>query len=210
MEKKKCLRCNWEWWSRVEKPARCPHCNSPYWDKERVRPVRASVSELSVRQEEFASLVGANNFSVKKVAEIIGRSYQTAAKYINKWMPIPAECIERLRDYSIIHPPLSRELYKCQIDACGWEWAGKQGTPPAECPKCRSRFWDKGITALAARTRLRWMWSATNTTFPEFCQIVGISEEKLRPYFNGKPMNLEQLGVLGGILKAKGYEFREN
>ena len=102
--------------------------------------MRASVSELSVRQEEFASLVGANNFSVKKVAEIIGRSYQTAAKYINKWMPIPAECIERLRDYSIIHPPLSRELYKCQIEVTACIDSRRRRTSVRiDCPRiCRS------------------------------------------------------------------------
>lgn len=32
----KCLRCGAEWLPRkVEKPATCPKCRSPYWDKPR-------------------------------------------------------------------------------------------------------------------------------------------------------------------------------
>jgi DNA-directed RNA polymerase subunit RPC12/RpoP len=35
-----CSRCGAEWTQRKpagEKPARCPKCRSPYWDRERVR-----------------------------------------------------------------------------------------------------------------------------------------------------------------------------
>jgi len=34
-----CLRCGHKWPQRGEKkPERCPECNSPYWNRERVRP----------------------------------------------------------------------------------------------------------------------------------------------------------------------------
>jgi len=33
-----CLRCGWHWWpQRPARPARCPACNTPYWDRPRVR-----------------------------------------------------------------------------------------------------------------------------------------------------------------------------
>lgn len=33
-----CNRCKAEWWpAKPQIPERCPKCNSPYWNKERVR-----------------------------------------------------------------------------------------------------------------------------------------------------------------------------
>jgi len=33
-----CKRCLHEWANRLDKkPVICPHCKSPYWDRERVR-----------------------------------------------------------------------------------------------------------------------------------------------------------------------------
>lgn len=32
-----CKRCSHSWASNQEEPSRCPHCNSPYWNKERTR-----------------------------------------------------------------------------------------------------------------------------------------------------------------------------
>lgn len=41
---RKCNRCEWEWVIRANgaEPLKCPKCNSPYWNKERVfeRPKR--------------------------------------------------------------------------------------------------------------------------------------------------------------------------
>jgi predicted Zn-ribbon and HTH transcriptional regulator len=36
MKEFKCIRCGYEWLSRVEKPTACPKCKSYYWNKERV------------------------------------------------------------------------------------------------------------------------------------------------------------------------------
>ncbi len=34
----KCLRCGWRWIPRKpEQPRWCPACNSPYWNRKRVR-----------------------------------------------------------------------------------------------------------------------------------------------------------------------------
>ncbi len=32
-----CLRCGWQWFPRVEHPARCPHCSSALWDTPRAQ-----------------------------------------------------------------------------------------------------------------------------------------------------------------------------
>ena len=43
-----CLRCLYDWWPRLETaPKYCPQCNSPYWNKERMkdRPVDALQGE---------------------------------------------------------------------------------------------------------------------------------------------------------------------
>ena len=33
-----CNRCGYTWWPRsTKRPSECPKCNSPYWDKPRVR-----------------------------------------------------------------------------------------------------------------------------------------------------------------------------
>jgi len=31
-----CNRCGYRWFSRLRTPKNCPHCKSPYWNKERV------------------------------------------------------------------------------------------------------------------------------------------------------------------------------
>ena len=34
-----CTRCAHVWVPRVPQPRNCPNCHSPYWNRERVRPV---------------------------------------------------------------------------------------------------------------------------------------------------------------------------
>jgi len=38
VNKTRCLRCGHEWVSRTTDVRRCPKCQSPYWDRPRVRP----------------------------------------------------------------------------------------------------------------------------------------------------------------------------
>ena len=39
LPKLKCNRCQHEWSPRKEtEPKTCPKCNSPYWNKKRIRP----------------------------------------------------------------------------------------------------------------------------------------------------------------------------
>ena len=33
----KCLRCGHEWLPKIAKPKWCPRCNSPYWNRERIK-----------------------------------------------------------------------------------------------------------------------------------------------------------------------------
>jgi predicted Zn-ribbon and HTH transcriptional regulator len=34
---KKCNRCGYEWFSKLDEPKRCTKCKSPYWNKPRIR-----------------------------------------------------------------------------------------------------------------------------------------------------------------------------
>jgi hypothetical protein len=35
---RQCTRCKHEWVIRDKEPKTCPKCNSPYWNKKRIRP----------------------------------------------------------------------------------------------------------------------------------------------------------------------------
>jgi uncharacterized Zn finger protein (UPF0148 family) len=32
-----CKRCNWDWFSKNDRPLVCPKCQSAYWDRERLQ-----------------------------------------------------------------------------------------------------------------------------------------------------------------------------
>ena len=34
----RCERCDHEWVPRIDEPAACPACKSPYWDRPRQKP----------------------------------------------------------------------------------------------------------------------------------------------------------------------------
>lgn len=43
IQKKKCRRCNHEWFPRkTERPVVCPKCHSPYWEKEAAKKKEAA------------------------------------------------------------------------------------------------------------------------------------------------------------------------
>lgn len=44
-----CNRCHETWYSKKELPKCCNECNSPYWNKPRVRPVPAARKRDAVR-----------------------------------------------------------------------------------------------------------------------------------------------------------------
>ena len=56
LHRQTCQRCGKTWWPRQSaKPARCPRCKSPYWDKPRrikgaVGPLREGVSKEAIRR----------------------------------------------------------------------------------------------------------------------------------------------------------------
>jgi len=47
----KCLHCGYEWLPRVSAPQRCPHCNSPAWNRPVIRR-RPPVQPQDPRPEE--------------------------------------------------------------------------------------------------------------------------------------------------------------
>lgn len=54
-KKLKCLRCGYQWSPKVARPAQCPRCKQPEWD----RPARAKVVQYS-DQREFFNQIAAN------------------------------------------------------------------------------------------------------------------------------------------------------
>ena len=43
---KKCLRCGYEWETKIDNPRFCPNCNSPYWDKAKKNVSKQDVESL--------------------------------------------------------------------------------------------------------------------------------------------------------------------
>ena len=37
----KCKKCNYEWVARVEKPKRCPNCQTKYWNTADLKALRS-------------------------------------------------------------------------------------------------------------------------------------------------------------------------
>jgi DNA-directed RNA polymerase subunit RPC12/RpoP len=56
LQRQACQRCGKNWWPRQStKPARCPRCKSPYWDKQRqikgaVAPLKEGMSKEALRR----------------------------------------------------------------------------------------------------------------------------------------------------------------
>ena len=44
----KCKRCNYEWESRVERPAQCPRCKRYDWDKDSLNTSKGEGSSKEV------------------------------------------------------------------------------------------------------------------------------------------------------------------
>jgi hypothetical protein len=54
-QERECNRCGWKWVPRYEgEPKKCAGCNSPYWNKERVRPVKGEAANRVVKKESVA------------------------------------------------------------------------------------------------------------------------------------------------------------
>ena len=65
-----CHRCGKAWWPRrPKKPARCPGCKSPYWDRPRrlkhpIMPLKEPVNQMALTKSlgrEMASTLGRGN-----------------------------------------------------------------------------------------------------------------------------------------------------
>jgi hypothetical protein len=57
-----CLRCGWSWFPRKQEVSRrCPHCQSPYWDRLR------RVKKVKTCQELWGHAAGCVCLKIKKV-----------------------------------------------------------------------------------------------------------------------------------------------
>lgn len=48
----KCKRCGHEWKNRVLEPVRCPKCQSPYWDRERLNLPKGQLYRMGFKSPE--------------------------------------------------------------------------------------------------------------------------------------------------------------
>lgn len=47
-----CLRCGYEWFSRLDKPKECPNCKSSFWFKEsKTKKVVEAIKEAKLDEE---------------------------------------------------------------------------------------------------------------------------------------------------------------
>ena len=78
MKQCECLRCGYNWHSRIrQKPKQCPHCKSPFWDKVRRNGMVTIGYELSVEVQR----------EVEKLAEIRGCSFdEIVREALDKWL----------------------------------------------------------------------------------------------------------------------------
>lgn len=70
----KCLRCGWEWGSRLGKPVRCASCRTPYWDTERI----------SERASDDQSGIGKNPQVQQAVAASVPSKIKTCVHGVRK------------------------------------------------------------------------------------------------------------------------------
>ena len=141
----KCLRCDREWDSKLERPTQCPRCKQTNWDT----PARVVTVKASAPNEK---------------------------------QPRIKTCLR-----------------------CNYSWATRIEKPKI-CPRCKTMYWEDGISPADARKKLRSMIVAVAGTTYDFCEAVDIPYEKLKDYFNRKPMNLAQLEAIKKVLIEKGYK----
>lgn len=63
-----CTRCGNDWPRRVENPAQCPECKSPYWNKPRVRAVPVVTAKIETRPAKIAEIMSRPKVEAKVVA----------------------------------------------------------------------------------------------------------------------------------------------
>jgi DNA-directed RNA polymerase subunit RPC12/RpoP len=84
LQRQTCQRCGKAWWPRQStKPARCPSCKSPYWDKPRrmksaVAPLKEGVTKETVARVLAQGLVKAFRTDARDDKETDDRSLAKA------------------------------------------------------------------------------------------------------------------------------------
>ena len=71
----KCLKCGYEWESRVEMPKQCPACGSPYW-MQPAKKRKAKVVLLLDRGQYLSLQMRAEKKGVPMVDYVIGELFR--------------------------------------------------------------------------------------------------------------------------------------
>ena len=84
LQRQTCQRCGKTWWPRQStKPARCPACKSPYWDKQRrikspIEPLKVGVTKEAIRRAVAQGLQKAFGIDERDGKEAVDRSLAKA------------------------------------------------------------------------------------------------------------------------------------
>src|SRR5690242_18527992 len=84
LQRQICQRCGKTWWPRQStKPARCPRCKSPYWDKQRrirgtIAPFKEAVSKEALARAVAEGLKKAFRLDERDGKEAMDRSLAKA------------------------------------------------------------------------------------------------------------------------------------
>ena len=84
LQRQACQRCGKTWWPRQStKPARCPRCKSPYWDKQRrikgpIEPLKEGVTKEAIGRAVAQGLQKAFRIGERDAKEAVDRSLAKA------------------------------------------------------------------------------------------------------------------------------------
>jgi DNA-directed RNA polymerase subunit RPC12/RpoP len=203
---KNCTRCSHEWLPRLidREPARCPRCNSPYWNRPRRIVECLPPIERIDRKSLFNSIMAEKGITVEQAAIMLGKSVTTIYNYTKATgFNVPLEAIEKMSSIDI--SPNSSRQFKCAIRGCSHEWTARTDVPPVACPKCHNKHWLSGLSPIEAKGALKRMVNTVPGSLADFARAVDVPAEKLLPYMQGKAMSRAQLDQLCSRLRSKGF-----
>jgi len=106
-----CLRCDFKWRSKLERPKYCPRCKQAKWDtpartkKVVLRPARKTQDEIfdtignsaQVMHEALNGIMMQSGLSLENFAEKIGTTAEKLAPYLDGSKPVTDEQLRYVR-----------------------------------------------------------------------------------------------------------------
>lgn len=86
-----CIKCGYEWYSRLAKPVLCPKCKTKYWEKQR-KAKKGKVNDVLGKRSSskiFIALMGFKNFRTQtELAGIMGNEQSNISKIISNLLAL--------------------------------------------------------------------------------------------------------------------------